>query len=505
MARGELRRPDRSKADTAATVIQTSGGMPRSLVAALDADTRRDLEEGRFFDVDSRREAEEGSQTAVVAHERLQDLIDYRQALQAWFKLVGPGGRLVITVPHAFLYDRALRLEDRRRPDQKRLYTPASLLQEVEEALPPNTYRVRTLMDADFGYEGDTTPEPTGVHHLVLVLQKTVCPPLNPKQAPDFRSDAPVPEFDRPRTRLEFSARAPQRRILVLKLDHLGDFVMGLPALDALRAAFPSSEITLVVGSWNLDLAEAAGVADKLVVFDVFPRNSSEERVDIAGKITQFEALFKGPYDIAIDLRVDPDTRVLLQNIDAATKAGIGARNRFPFLDVFLPVDFNREGQEQARIDLLRQQDFQAKDELKRSSHRLYCDGSASQDNALVWGPYWSLRAGRYVFEPALEIESEGSLVLDIGLDAQRRCGLVVPTTEPLRLPFEVTQDHSQFEFRIWPMYGAPLPAFSFYGGRLIREGANSVLHQSEYGRLLVELLRMRAREGGLLYEQASF
>lgn len=491
------------KLGTTKTVIE-SPRVSRPYLEDLFGDTEPlECDAGPWLHVVGDLGVADDSQAVVVAHERLQDIPDYRAALQGWFKAVAPGGRLVVTVPHAFLHDRALRLEQRRRPDQKRLYTPASLLQEVEEALTPNTYRVRRLNDADNGYDYGSPRDqaPQGAHHIVLVLEKIARPSWAMVACPAEASQAPAPDFDRPRTRVEFAARAPRRRILALKLDHLGDFIMGLPALEALRSAFPDSEITLVVGSWNLDLAQSVGVADQVLAFDVFPRNSSEERVDVPGKTALFETLITQEYDLAIDLRVDPDTRDLLSRVRAGLRAGMGTRNRFPYLDIFLPVDFSREEPEQARRDVLDHHGFHSKDSLVRSEHRIYCDGAASRDGALIWGPYWSLRAGRYVFEPFLDIESEGSVLLDVGLDTQRECGLVAPSMSAVRLPFSVSRDNTQFEFRVWPLEDAQLPRFSFYGGRLVREGAAGVLHQSEYGRLLIELIRLRTSESGLLHE----
>jgi ADP-heptose:LPS heptosyltransferase len=40
-------------------------------------------------------------------------------------------------------------------------------------------------------------------------------------------------------------------RIAVLKANALGDFVMTLPALDALRAAYPASRVTLLGREWH--------------------------------------------------------------------------------------------------------------------------------------------------------------------------------------------------------------------------------------------------------------
>ena len=47
------------------------------------------------------------------------------------------------------------------------------------------------------------------------------------------------------------------QRILLLRLERIGDLLMTLPALADVRALAPDAEIDLVVGSWNADLARA--------------------------------------------------------------------------------------------------------------------------------------------------------------------------------------------------------------------------------------------------------
>src|SRR5207237_1219592 len=74
--------------------------------------------------------------------------------------------------------------------------------------------------------------------------------------------------------RFAFAGRV-GRRLLVLKLDHYGDFLIGLPALKRLREAFPTDHITLVCGSWNAELARRLGVADELRAYDFFPENGA--------------------------------------------------------------------------------------------------------------------------------------------------------------------------------------------------------------------------------------
>ena len=128
-------------------------------------------------------------------------------------------------------------------------------------------------------------------------------------------------------------------RIVVLKLDHHGDFVIGLPALELLRHSFPEAHITVVVGSWNAEIAARVQLFDAIIVFDRYPENAQ----NWDGRPIEDEAAFRekvnGAYDIAIDLRVDEDTRSLLTCLDAQVRCGIGSRSRFPFLDWILPAE----------------------------------------------------------------------------------------------------------------------------------------------------------------------
>ena len=51
------------------------------------------------------------------------------------------------------------------------------------------------------------------------------------------------------------AARREPRRILLLRLERIGDLVMALEAIRDVRALAPAAQIDLVVGSWNAALA----------------------------------------------------------------------------------------------------------------------------------------------------------------------------------------------------------------------------------------------------------
>lgn len=110
-------------------------------------------------------------------------------------------------------------------------------------------------------------------------------------------------------------------RILVIKLDHLGDFLLSIPALSKLRARYPDAEIDAVVGSWNIPLARQLNYFRTVHAFDYFKRQSSRTP---AARREELNTLLSAldHYDIAIDLRRQSDTRFLLAKLSADLKVG---------------------------------------------------------------------------------------------------------------------------------------------------------------------------------------
>src|SRR5436309_7008981 len=57
------------------------------------------------------------------------------------------------------------------------------------------------------------------------------------------------------------------RKIAVLRANALGDFIFALPALEALRAAYPQAEIVLLAKGWHATFLKGRpGPVDRVVV-----------------------------------------------------------------------------------------------------------------------------------------------------------------------------------------------------------------------------------------------
>ena len=110
-------------------------------------------------------------------------------------------------------------------------------------------------------------------------------------------------------------------RILVTKLDHNGDFVLGLPAMMKLRKRYPDAQIDVVVGSWNHEAVKFLGLFDNIFTLDYFKAKSSDvpkiDENELSDLIDQLPY-----YDYAIDFRRQPDTRFILVQFPASAYFG---------------------------------------------------------------------------------------------------------------------------------------------------------------------------------------
>ena len=152
-----------------------------------------------------------------------------------------------------------------------------------------------------------------------------------------------IDSLDRADPTRDATVPAAVRRILCLKLDHIGDLLIAAPALMLIRRSFPTAHITLVCGPWNVGLARRLNIADEIHSAPIFAQNSIadlDESVREARRrevVAELRALALAPFDLAIDLRRDEDTRELLKLFDARLYAGLGDLATFSYLDVALP------------------------------------------------------------------------------------------------------------------------------------------------------------------------
>ncbi len=128
------------------------------------------------------------------------------------------------------------------------------------------------------------------------------------------------------------------RRLLLLKVDHIGDLLLALPAIATLRRCWPDAEITLMCGPWNVPVARGLGVFDRIVAVDFFQGRADASRARVFDA-SGIEAAGLGAFDLAIDLRVDEDSRLLLRHVEARFKAGYFSRLMPDDMALVLPLE----------------------------------------------------------------------------------------------------------------------------------------------------------------------
>ncbi len=136
-------------------------------------------------------------------------------------------------------------------------------------------------------------------------------------------------------------------RILAVKLDHIGDFITALPALRLLRTHFPAARITLLAPPASAALAKREGVADDILEFTFFHTRSADGLRGVTEQDYAELATMLTPhrFDMAIDLRMHPETRRVLQQSGAPFLVGYDQKGTFPWLNVRLEF----EGDERLR------------------------------------------------------------------------------------------------------------------------------------------------------------
>ena len=99
--------------------------------------------------------------------------------------------------------------------------------------------------------------------------------------------------------------------ILVIDFGQLGDIVLSLPALKAIRERFPDSKITLLIGKPGADVVRMAGVSDEQILVDrVELRDGNKFRsiVTILKLTRQIRSL---KFDLVIDLHSLYESNIL--------------------------------------------------------------------------------------------------------------------------------------------------------------------------------------------------
>ncbi len=132
------------------------------------------------------------------------------------------------------------------------------------------------------------------------------------------------------------------RKIAVLRANGLGDFLFTLPALEALRAAYPQAEIVLLAKAWHANFLQGRpGPVDRVVVVPSYRGVSEGEDAELAehaaGQERFFQAMREERFDLALQLHGGgKHSNLFILQLGARVTAGLKTPGAAP-LDRWLP------------------------------------------------------------------------------------------------------------------------------------------------------------------------
>jgi ADP-heptose:LPS heptosyltransferase len=101
------------------------------------------------------------------------------------------------------------------------------------------------------------------------------------------------------------------RNILVIDFGQLGDVVMSLPALRAIRARFPYAQITVAVGKPGGELISLSGYANEILEVDRVSLRDGPKLISIGRILKLVARVRKLQFDFVIDLHSYYETNLL--------------------------------------------------------------------------------------------------------------------------------------------------------------------------------------------------
>jgi len=114
------------------------------------------------------------------------------------------------------------------------------------------------------------------------------------------------------------------QRILIVRLDHIGDVLLSTPAIRALRESLQPKQLDALVGPWSSELLRGNPAVDKVLVYAA-PWHARRPPHKTSGAFLRtVRGLNKRRYDVGIDLRGDVRSILLMTLSGIPCRVGYG-------------------------------------------------------------------------------------------------------------------------------------------------------------------------------------
>jgi ADP-heptose:LPS heptosyltransferase len=151
---------------------------------------------------------------------------------------------------------------------------------------------------------------------------------------------------------LKFRRVPEPKKILCIRIDHIGDVLLTTPAFRALRKKYPKARIDVLVRSFSKEILDGNKNINKILTFDFPWLGLHGKKASWKETISFIKHLRKEKYDIAVDFHADP-RNILLAAKAARYRVGYGIRGFGFLLNKVVPYKTARH-QIQHNLDIVR-------------------------------------------------------------------------------------------------------------------------------------------------------
>ncbi|GAB5490168.1 MAG: glycosyltransferase family 9 protein [Phototrophicaceae bacterium] len=144
-------------------------------------------------------------------------------------------------------------------------------------------------------------------------------------------------------------------RVLFIKPDHLGDMLLAIPAIRALKEAQPYTEIHVLAGAWSASVLANVPEVDLVLTIDFPGFVRGEEKTNYLAPYTQLmktsNQLRQIGYGHAIIMRPDHWWGAMLAHVSGISeRIGYDVENVSPFLTQALPYQYDHAIRQNLRL-----------------------------------------------------------------------------------------------------------------------------------------------------------
>ena len=143
------------------------------------------------------------------------------------------------------------------------------------------------------------------------------------------------------------------KRILLIRLDHIGDFVATTPLFENIKSHFNKANLTVIINPAVFDLAKNNPYLDEIITFDAPWFSRKTGNLNIAEFVKLIKRIRNGQFDIGIEPRGDFFSIILMFLGAVKYKIGFGITGGGFLLDQEIKYNKNIHAVEK-NLDILR-------------------------------------------------------------------------------------------------------------------------------------------------------